>query len=60
MGGDDDSIDPKLMRLYVDNKIEGGDADTGKETKKAIPDAALLSDHDVKNDDIVILEMDES
>ena len=48
------------MLLYVDSKSEGGDADAGKETKKAIPDAALLSDHGVKNDDIVILEMDES
>ena len=60
LGGDDDSIDVKAMRLYVDNKSEGGDADAGKETKKEIPDAALLSDHDVKNDDIIILEMDES
>lgn len=60
LGGDDDSIDPKLMRLYIDNKNDGGDADAGKETKKAIPDAALLSDHNVKNDDIIILEMDES
>ena len=48
------------MRLYVDKKSEGGDADTGNEAKKAIPDAALLSDHNVTNDDIVILEMDES
>eukprot|EP00984_Skeletonema_dohrnii_P021725 scaffold10921_cov146-Skeletonema_dohrnii-CCMP3373.AAC.1 len=60
LGGDDDSIDVKAMRLYVDNKSEGGDAEAGKETKKEIPDAALLSDHDVKNDDIIILEMDES
>lgn len=49
------------MRLYFDKKSEGGDADTGKESeKKAIPDAALLSDHNVTNDDIVTLEMDES
>lgn len=46
------------MRLYVDNKND--DNDTAKEeTKKAIPDAALLSDHNVKNDDIIILELDE-
>ena len=52
------SLDPKLMRLYVDNKND--DNDTAKEeTKKAIPDAALLSDHNVKNDDIIILELDE-
>ena len=44
------------MRLYIDSKNEGGDA----EAKKEIPDAALLSDHNVKNDDIIILEMEES
>ena len=58
MGGEDNSIDPKSMRLYIDNKNEGGDADAG--AKKEIPDAALLSDHNVKNDDIIMLEMEES
>jgi len=59
--GGDDAFDPKLMRLYIDNTDnDAGDADEGKETKKGpIPDAALLSDHDVKNDDIIILEVDE-
>ena len=55
LGGEDNSIDTKSMRLYIDNKNEGGDA----EAKKEIPDAALLSDHNVKNDDIIMLEMEE-
>jgi hypothetical protein len=62
LGGDDDAMDPKLMRLYLDNtnNNDAGDDDDAKETKKGpIPDAALLSDHDVKNDDIIILEVDE-
>ena len=46
------------MRLYIGNKNEGGDTDV--EAKKEIPDAALLSDHNVKNDDIIMLEMEES
>ena len=57
MGGEDNSIDPKSMRLYIGNKNEGGDTDA--EAKKEIPDAALLSDHNVKNDDIIMLEMEE-
>jgi hypothetical protein len=52
MGGEE-VISPKLMRLYVDNKNYDGDTELAK--KKLIPDVALLSDHDVKNDDIVFV-----
>ena len=57
----DDSIDTKLMRLYIESKSVGDVEDEVKHTKKEpIPDIALLSDHNVNNDDIIILEMDDA
>ena len=61
MGGD---ISPQKMRLYIETSPkspEGGKVGDDKEmadkksttTKGPIPDAALLSDHDVKADDIL-------
>jgi len=54
MGGDD-VISPKLMRLYVVNKNDAGETDANESTTGPIPDAALLSDHKVENDDILFL-----
>ena len=49
------------MRLYIESKSVGDVEDEVKHTKKEpIPDIALLSDHNVNNDDIIILEMDDA
>lgn len=56
MGGDD-VISPKLMRLYVVNKNDAGETDANESTTGPIPDAAILSDHKVENDDILFLSL---
>mmetsp|Transcript_17973 Transcript_17973/g.37690 ORF Transcript_17973/g.37690 Transcript_17973/m.37690 type:complete len:142 (+) Transcript_17973:121-546(+) len=64
---DDDDISPRKMRLYLppsskskkNGKIGQGDGDDDDDNGDAssprgpIPDSAMLSDHDVKNDDVL-------
>lgn len=60
MGGND-VISPKKMRLYLSptksaSNEKDGDKEMGEAAampKDPIPDAAILSDHDVKNDGVL-------
>ena len=56
------------MSLYIapktNNVVENKDGDKSmsekqEEPKGPIPDAAILSDHDVKNDDVLYVTFDE-
>jgi len=68
MGGGD-VISPRQMRLYIetptpalDNKKSTDDENLGKKSfsTELIPDAAILSDHGVKNDAVLYLTFAES
>ena len=59
MGGSD-VISPQQMRLYIetlkptsDNKDEDKEMGEKSMPKDPIPDTAILSDHDVKNDAVL-------
>jgi len=69
-GGDDNDVTATNMNLYIapksNNVVENKDgADKSMsekqddEPKGPIPDAAILSDHDVKNDDVLYVTFDE-
>ena len=64
-GGDDD-VTTTNMNLYIapkTNNVVEKDGDKSmsekQEPKGPIPDAAILSDHDVKNDDVLYVTFDE-
>ena len=66
--GGDDNVTTTNMNLYIapktNNVVEKKDGDKTmsekqEEPKGPIPDAAILSDHDVKNDDVLYVTFDE-
>ena len=68
IGGDDNDVTTTNMNLYIapksNNVVENKDGDKSmsekqEEPKGPIPDVAILSDHDVKNDDILYVTFGE-
>ena len=65
--GDDNDVTATNMNLYIapkTNNVVEKDGDTSMsekqdEPKGPIPDSATLSDHDVKNDDVLYVTFDE-
>jgi len=67
-GGDDNNVTTTNMNLYIapktNNVVDSKDGDKSmsekqEEPKGPIPDVAILSDHDVKNDDVLYVTFDE-
>ena len=67
IGGDDNDVTATNMNLYIvpkTNNVVEKDGDKSmsekqEEPKGPIPDVAILSDHDVKNDDVLYVTFDE-